>query len=182
MAYLGAALIAGLCSFGAAGDALAANCSSRGGLAYLGNTKGATRSVWLSGTSAGSFGLEAAQGNQTVDTWSKSKRGLHLSLSPVVSNGNGGTHKLYDTSSGKPCLLDTQNQVRNIIFPNIDWPDGRPDVGPQPVFPGFNLPDGRRTSARSRCFRGSRRAPRPPSEAAAWSQPPRRTPVSTRGR
>ncbi|WP_455854618.1 hypothetical protein [Ensifer canadensis] len=143
MAYLGAALIAGLCSFGAAGDALAANCSSRGGLAYLGNTKGATRSVWLSGTSAGSFGLEAAQGNQTVDTWSKSKRGLHLSLSPVVSNGNGGTHKLYDTSSGKPCLLDTQNQVRNIIFPNIDWPDGRPDVGPQPVFPGFNLPDGR---------------------------------------
>lgn len=52
MAYLGAALIAGLCSFGAAGDALAANCSSRGGLAYLGNTKGATRSVWLSGTTA----------------------------------------------------------------------------------------------------------------------------------
>ncbi|UWU16866.1 autotransporter domain-containing protein (plasmid) [Rhizobium sullae] len=141
MAYLGAALIAGLC--GVAGDAFAANCSSRGGLAYLGNTKGATGSVWLSGTSAGSFGLEAAQGNQTVDTWSKSQRGLHLSLSPVVSNGNGGTHKLYDISSGKPCLLDTQNQMRSGILPNIDWPDGRPDVGPQPVFPGFDWPDGR---------------------------------------
>lgn len=157
---LGGALIAGLLGFHPTGEAFAANCNARGGLAYLGNTQGATRSVWLSGTSAGSFGLEAAQGNQTVDTWSKSKRGLHLSLSPVVSNGNGGTHKLYDLSGGKPCLLDTQNQQRGPrpditwpqglpdvgpqrVFPDFSLPDGRPDVGPQPVFPDFSLPDGR---------------------------------------
>ncbi|MGF6157388.1 hypothetical protein M2267_002647 [Ensifer sp. KUDG1] len=91
-----AAAIVGLGSLWISGDAIAANCSSRGGLGYLGNTKGGTGSVWISGTSAGSFGLEAAQGNQTVDSWNKSRRGLHLSLSPVVSNGNGGTHKLYD--------------------------------------------------------------------------------------
>lgn len=29
------------------------------------------------------------------------------------------------------------------MFPNFDWPDGRPDVGPQPVFPDFDWPDGR---------------------------------------
>ncbi len=138
-----AAVAVSLSSPWMSGDAIAANCSATGGLAYLGNTKGAAGSVWLSGTSAGSFGLDAAQGNQTVDTWSKSRRGLHLSLSPVVSNGNGGTHKLYDLSGGKPCLLDTQNQVRSGILPDIDWPDGRPDVGPQPFFPGFNWPDGR---------------------------------------
>ncbi|MCV9998827.1 autotransporter domain-containing protein [Pararhizobium sp. YC-54] len=136
-------LIVSFSTLGTFGEAFAANCGSRGGLAYLGNTQGGSRSVWLSGTSAGSFGLNAAQGNQTVDTWNKDNRGLHLSLSPVVSNGNGGTHKLYDISSGKPCLLDTQNQVRSGILPNINWPDGRPDVGPQPVFPGFDLPDGR---------------------------------------
>ncbi|MDE4552962.1 autotransporter domain-containing protein [Sinorhizobium meliloti] len=132
-------------------DAFAANCSSRGGLAYLGNTQGATRSVWLSGTSPGSFGLEAAQGNQTVDTWSKSKRGLHLSLSPVVSNGNGGTHKLYDLSGGKPCLLDTQNQVRGLI-PDITWPQGLPDNHLPRVFPDFALPDGRPDTGPIRVF------------------------------
>ncbi|RVG79312.1 autotransporter outer membrane beta-barrel domain-containing protein, partial [Sinorhizobium meliloti] len=140
--YLGGALIAGIPGLSPTGEAFAANCNSRGGLAYLGNTQGATRSVWLSGTSAGSFSLEAAQGNETVDTWNKSKRGLHLSLSPVVSSGNGGTHKLYDTSAGKPCLLDTQNQKRG-PRPDITWPQGLPDVGPQPVFPDFSLPDGR---------------------------------------
>ncbi|RVM46301.1 autotransporter domain-containing protein [Sinorhizobium meliloti] len=158
--YLGGALIAGIPGLSPTGEAFAANCNSRGGLAYLGNTQEATRSVWLSGTSAGSFSLEAAQGNQTVDTWNKSRRGLHLSLSPVVSSGNGGTHKLYDTSTGKPCLLDTQNQKRGPrpditwpqglpdvgpqrVFPDFSLPDGRPDVGPQPVFPAFSLPDGR---------------------------------------
>src|SRR5687767_180709 len=87
-----------------------AKCDAKGGLLFLGKTAGSGKSVWLSGTSPGDFKLEAAQGNQTVDTWSKSKRGLHLTLSPVVSNGNGGTHKLFDTGGGKDCLLDTQNQ------------------------------------------------------------------------
>ncbi len=140
--FLQGLLFAGLFSVVSSVDAFAANCGSRGGLAYLGNTLGATRSVWLSGTSAGSFGLEAAQGNQTVDTWSKSKRGLHLSLSPVVSSGNGGTHKLYDLSGGKPCLLDTQNQIRGLI-PDITWPQGLPDNDLPRVFPDFALPDGR---------------------------------------
>ncbi|RVO62289.1 autotransporter outer membrane beta-barrel domain-containing protein [Sinorhizobium meliloti] len=141
-------------------DAFAANCSSRGGLAYFGNPRAETRSVWLSGTGAGSFGLPAAQGNQTVNTWSKSKRGLHLSLSPVVSNANGGTHKLYDLSGEKPCLLDRQNQVRGLV-PVITWPQGLPgnhlprvfpyfaltdawpDTGPVRVSPAFDRPDGR---------------------------------------
>jgi hypothetical protein len=150
-----ATLIAVIWGLGISGEAGAANCSSRGAVAYLGNTNGAASSVWISGTSAGSFGLDAAQGNQTVDTWSKSKRGLHLSLSPVVSNGKGGTHKLYDLSSGKPCLLDTQNQVRGGIFPSIDWPDARPDVGPQRVFPGFDRPEGRPDVGPQRVFPGS---------------------------
>lgn len=164
-------LFAGLFAAVPTVDAFAANCSSRGGLAYLGNTQGATRSVWLSGTSAGSFGLDAAQGNQTVDTWSKSKRGLHLSLSPVVSNGNGGTHKLYDLSGGKPCLLDTQNQVRGLIpditwpqglpdnhlprvFPDFALPDARPDTGPIRVFPDFDRPEGRPDTGPVRVFPG----------------------------
>ncbi|MDX0468499.1 autotransporter domain-containing protein [Sinorhizobium medicae] len=148
---LSGALLAGLFCIVGSGEASAANCSAGGGLAYLGNTRGAARSVWLSGTSAGSFGLEAAQGNQMVDTWSKSKRGLHLSLSPVVSNGNGGTHKLLDLSGGKPCLLDTQNQVRDFIPPDFTWPQGRPDIGPIRFF-DFDLPEGRPDTGPIRVF------------------------------
>lgn len=48
--------------------AFAANCKSGGGLTYLGNTSDGSSSVWLSLTRQGSFELEAAQGNQTVDT------------------------------------------------------------------------------------------------------------------
>ncbi|ASP69385.1 hypothetical protein ACVMB2_004898 [Sinorhizobium meliloti] len=121
-------------------DAFATKCSSRGGLAYLGNPRAETRSVWRSGTSSGSFGLQAAQGNQTVNTWSKSKRGLHLSLSPVVSNANGGTHKLYDLSGEKPCLLDRQNQVRGLV-PDTTWPQGLPGNHLPRVFPHFALTD-----------------------------------------
>ena len=60
--YLGAVLVGTLGGL-SSGEVLAASCDTRGGLAYLGNVKGSTRSVWLSGTSAGSFNLEAAQGN-----------------------------------------------------------------------------------------------------------------------
>jgi hypothetical protein len=72
----------------------AKKCSSNGGLIYLGNTRDASDSVWLSATSPGLFELDSAKGNTFVDSWEKDKRGLHLSLSPDVSNGNGGTHKL----------------------------------------------------------------------------------------
>ena len=124
--------------------ALAANCKSSGGLAYLGNTRNDAKSVWLSRTDQGSFALEAAQGSQTVDSWGvPPSRRLHLSTSPVVSDGNGGTHKLLETSDGKPCLIDTQNQKRdwnippNIQLPGLNMPT-RPPIGG--LFPDFGRP------------------------------------------
>ncbi|NRP19316.1 hypothetical protein LPJGGPFB_02571 [Ensifer adhaerens] len=133
-----------LCVLGSPLSAAAQNCNG-GGLSYLGNIRDGSNSVWLSGTPAGSFSLESAQGNQTVDTWSKSRRGLHLSVSPFVSQGNGGTHKLYDVSDGKPCLIDTQNQKRDFTLPpNINMPSivmpGRvvPPIGN--IFPDFAPP------------------------------------------
>ena len=92
----------------------AKQCDAEGRLRFLGTGANGEQSVWVSRTSTGAFRLDAAQGNQTVDTWSKNRRGLHLSLSPVVSNGNGGTHKLY---SSDDCLLDTQNQKNGFVFP-----------------------------------------------------------------
>lgn len=89
-------------------------CDAEGRLRFLGTGANGEQSVWVSRTSTGAFRLDAAQGNQTVDTWSKNRRGLHLSLSPVVSNGNGGTHKLYTSGN---CLLDTQNQKNGFVFP-----------------------------------------------------------------
>jgi hypothetical protein len=119
--------------------ALAANCKSSGGLLYLGNTIDGARSVWLSRTDLGSFELEAAQGNQTVDIWDvPPQRELHVSVSPVVSNGNGGTHRLFDLSGGNPCLIDTQNQKRDWHFPPLPpRPSYRPDPGPALVRPGL---------------------------------------------
>src|SRR5215510_3193073 len=98
------------------------NCDAQGGLFYLGNNRDDSRSIWLSGTSAGSFRLDAAQGNTTVDQWTKSSRGLNITASPFVSQGNGGVHKLYDTSGNKDCLLDTQNQKGGGILPHIILP------------------------------------------------------------
>ena len=92
--FVGALSLIGLTS-----PAIADSCKSNGGLTFLGDTPNNSSSVWLSGTGPGSFELDAAQGNQTVDTWDKTRRGLHISISPVVSNGNGGTHKLYETDT-----------------------------------------------------------------------------------
>lgn len=103
--------------------AFAQACKSDGGLAYLGNIRDASRSVWLSGTVAGSFRLEAAQGNTTVDTWTRDRRGLHLSTSPFVSSGSGGTHRLFNTGGNKDCLIDTQNQKRDFVLPDFPRPD-----------------------------------------------------------
>ncbi len=118
--------------------AVAKNCNTTGNLAYLGVLAGQSKSVWLSATSPGAFDLVSAQGNTTVDNWSRARRGLHVSLSPNVSNGNGGTHKLYDSSG---CLLDTQNQKGGITFPpNINFPptlppSWRPPTGITPGLP-----------------------------------------------
>lgn len=108
-------------------DVQAANCSSRGGLVFLGKTAGDASSVWLSGTSAGTFRLDA--NGSTKDTWDQSRRGLHLTLSDVVSTGNGGTHHLYD-NSGSGCLLDSQNQKGGFNLPPIG-----------DLFPDFVMPD-----------------------------------------
>lgn len=98
--------------------AVAANCKNDGGLLFLGTNKSDSRSIWISGSVAGDYRLDAAQGNQTVDTWSRTSTGLHLSTSPVVSSGNGGTHKLYGVDGGSDCLIDTQNQKRDFQLPD----------------------------------------------------------------
>ncbi len=110
--------------------AFAGNCDATGKLKFLGATADSAHSVWLSATSAGAFKLDAAQGNQTVDSWNRGRRGLRVSISPVVSNGNGGTHKLYEDGGNKDCLLDTQNQQGGIIFPPT-----RPQRPPIPLTP-----------------------------------------------
>jgi hypothetical protein len=120
--------------------AVAANCKNDGGLLFLGTNKSDSRSIWISGTVAGDYRLDAAQGNQTVDTWSRTSTGLHLSTSPVVSSGNGGTHKLYGVDGGSDCLIDTQNQKRDFRLPdNIKPPSlAKPPIGR--LFPDFGRP------------------------------------------
>ena len=113
----------------------AANCSSSGNLRYLGVTNDGAKSVWLSATSPGQFELESAKGGLTVDAWTKQRRGLRVSVSPEVSNGNGGTHKLYVTDGSKPCLLDTQNQKDGFVFPSTLPPF--PPIGVLPPVTGL---------------------------------------------
>ncbi len=121
-------------------SALAANCKNDGGLLFLGTNKSDSRSIWVSGTVTGDYRLEAAQGNQTVDTWSRSSTGLHLSTSPVVSSGNGGTHRLFGVDGGSDCLIDTQNQKRNFQLPDNIKPPSliKPPIGR--LFPDFGRP------------------------------------------
>jgi hypothetical protein len=136
-------LAATLLTAGAPAALQAANCGASGGLYYVGNTNDQSRSIWLSATSAGAFRLDAAQGNTTVDQWSRSSRGLNITASPFVSNGNGGTHKLYDTGGNKDCLLDTQNQKGGITLPpHIVLPGLPPQLAVPPiyVFPNFSRP------------------------------------------
>ena len=96
--------------------ARAASCSAEGGLIFLGKTSDKANSLWLSGTSSGACRLDAA--GTTKDTWSQTRGGLHLTLSDVVSPGNGGVHHLYD-NSGSGCLLDSQNQRGGFNLPPI---------------------------------------------------------------
>lgn len=121
-------------------SALAANCKNDGGLLFLGTNKSDSRSIWVSGTVAGDYRLDAAQGNQTVDTWSRSSTGLHLSTSPVVSSGNGGTHKLYGVDGGSDCLIDTQNQKRDFQLPDNIKPPSLVKPPISRLFPNFGRP------------------------------------------
>ena len=109
-----------------------AQCDGQGTLRFLGTISDGSSSVWLSTTTSGSFTLNAAQGNQTVDTWTKEQSGLHLSRSPIVSSGNGGVHKLY---SGQNCLLDSSNQQGGIALPPSIIPPGVKPVPPIAVLP-----------------------------------------------
>ncbi|WP_170425151.1 autotransporter outer membrane beta-barrel domain-containing protein [Ruegeria arenilitoris] len=119
--------IAALSLSGALGSEVAAQqCGSSGDLIYIGRTRGEASSVWLSTTARGDFRLEAAQGNTTVDNWSQTRSGPHLSFSPFVSNGSGGVHRLFEVGAapnGRDCLVDTRNQRRNWSLP------GRPPGG-----------------------------------------------------
>ncbi|MEH6614861.1 autotransporter outer membrane beta-barrel domain-containing protein [Pseudomonas marincola] len=128
----------------------AAKCKTPGGLAYLGTSANQQNSIWVSGTGSGTFALEAP-GNTVVDTWDKSQRGLHISISPIVSQGNGLPHTLIDTT-GEPCDIDTENQKGGITFPPIVQlppklppilrpPSGRPSLpGLMPSRPGTQPP------------------------------------------
>ncbi|MGL4318961.1 MAG: autotransporter domain-containing protein [Pseudomonas sp.] len=129
----------------------AANCKAPGGLVFLGKNSDLTRSVWLSGTGTGSFALQAPD-NTAVDTWSRSRRGLHISLSPVVSQGSGLPHTLVDVTN-VPCEIDMKNQKGGIVFPPLVQlppklppvlkpPSERPSLpGLMPTFPsgGFSV-------------------------------------------
>jgi hypothetical protein len=117
------------------------NCTEKGALFYLGNTADGAQSVWLSATNSvgpvgasGYYRLDAAQANLNVDSWEKIGRGLHLSLSPVVSNGNGGTHKLFGNGQ-EPCLLDSRNQKGGIIPPGGFHRPPKPPTGITPTVP-----------------------------------------------
>lgn len=90
--------------------------SAEGKLVFLGVTHDSSHSVWLSVTTAGSFRLEA-QGQQIVDEWDRDSSGLHLSISPIISQGNGGTHFLINAENNRK--LDSQNQKGGIVFPPV---------------------------------------------------------------
>ncbi len=101
----------------------------QGKLIFLGVNHNSSDSVWLSlTTAAGSFQLEGP-GQQLIDEWTEDQRGLRLSLSPIVSQGNGGTHNLINATNNKK--LDSQNQQGGIVFP--PFPPGQPGAPTHPI-------------------------------------------------
>jgi hypothetical protein len=85
----------------------------------------ATQSTWMTlANIAGDFRLEAAQQQLVVDQFNLAGGAFHVSVSPVVSSGNGGTHRLFETSGNKDVLVDTQNQKGG-----VNVPSGSPDTG-----------------------------------------------------
>lgn len=112
-----------------------------GGLLFLGQTSDGARSVWLSATSSGDFFLEAP-GQEVVDEWSRSKRGLQLTLSPVVSTGSGLPHTLFELIDGNAVEIDKQNQKGGITFPShLERPPSLPPFlkPPTGVTPGLPI-------------------------------------------
>jgi hypothetical protein len=60
---------------------------------------------------AGNFQLEAAQQQLVVDQFSLVGGAFHVSLSPVVSSGNGGVHRLFEISGNKPILSTVRTKM-----------------------------------------------------------------------
>ncbi|WP_305080502.1 autotransporter outer membrane beta-barrel domain-containing protein [Microbulbifer guangxiensis] len=128
----------GLAAF--AVPALGANCNASGKLIYVGATFDQTRSVWLSLTSPGSFGLQVVNTKDIVDQWSRTAPGPHISVSPVLVFSNGGTHVLLDLSGDRPCSIDNENQKADpIILPQFPGTKPIPPIGviPPPDFVGI---------------------------------------------
>ena len=148
--------------------ALAQNCKSDGSLRYLGNTRDAARSVWLSRTGAGSFALESAQGSHVVDTWSRPPaRQLHISASPVVSQ----RQRRYPQAAGdgrQQALRDRHPEPEGRHYPAADHHQSGAAAHRQ-LLPRF-----RRAHARpsARCPR----AASPPACPAASARPSARCP------
>ena len=118
---------------------LAQKCNSDGILTFIGATFDLTRSVWLSTTTAGSFGLQVVNTKDIVDEWSLSAPGQHISVSPNLVLSNGGTHELLDLSGNNPCSIDIDNQKSDpIILPQ--FPTIRP-VPPIGVIPPGEIID-----------------------------------------
>ena len=123
-----------------AAPAVEANCNATGKLIYVGATFDQTRSVWLSLTSPGSFGLQVVNTKDIVDQWSRGDAGPHISVSPVLVFSNGGTHALLDLSGDRPCTIDNENQKADpIILPQFPGTKPIPPIGviPPPDFVGI---------------------------------------------
>lgn len=97
-----------------------------GRITFLGITADGQRSVWLSLTTAGMFEVQAR--NTTVDQWTQSERGLHVTFSPFVSNGSGDPHSLFQVINGNLVFIDKDNQQGGITFP--PFPGGTPPGEP----------------------------------------------------
>lgn len=104
-----------------------------GRITFLGITANGERSVWLSLTLSGMFEVEAR--NQVVDQWTQEQPGLHVTFSPVVSNGSGDPHSLFQVINGELFFIDKDNQQGGISFPPL--PGGQP---PGEVTPPIELP------------------------------------------
>jgi len=114
----------------AAQGAIGANCDATGVLTFIGATNDQTRSVWLSTTSAGNFGLQVVNTKDIVDEWSLGAPGAHISTSPELVFSNGGTHALLDLSGKNPCTIDVENQKTDpIILPQLPTVRPVPPIG-----------------------------------------------------
>lgn len=107
-------------------------------IVFLGRSSDGEKSIWLSITNSGSFEVQAR--NQTIDQWDEAQRGLHVTVSPIVSNGSGDPHSLYRVVNGELVFIDKDNQQGGIIFP--PFPGSPPDSGLPPGIPTHPIAPG----------------------------------------